>query len=459
MSTYQTARGMRDLLPPEAAAFDALGAVFFARARRYGYPRLVTPLVEDREVFLRSAGVTSDTAGKEMYDVVLHGEPGLALRPEGTAPVARAYLQHGLHRVPQPVRLSYWEPMFRGQRPQKLRFRQFWQWGLENFGAPEAAADVEIIEFTAGLLAEVGLTDVTLKLNTIGGSASRATVKAALTAYFTVHRDALDQDCKDRLETNVLRIFDCKNPADREIAKGAPRVRDLVSDEDRVHFAEVTDGLERLGVRYELDDQLARGFDYYTRTVFEFILTDPAFTQAGEIAVAAGGRYDGLVRTMGGPEVPGVGVAGGVDVLYFALVQQGVAVEQRIDADVYILSGDPADGADRTQLATPLREAGFSVAVDYSKRSLEKQLESAVKHGARVAVIRGTEESRGGKVIVRDLVAKQQRVTRLAAVVTEVGRHVPKRPRPRLIDEPGAAGETPYLVAPVEAPDPREAGS
>jgi len=449
MSTYQTARGMRDLLPSEAAGFDALAGVFLARAKRYGYPRLVTPLVEDREVFLRSAGATSDAAGKEMYDVLLHGEAGLALRPEGTAPVARAYLQHGLHRAPQPVRLAYWEPMFRGQRPQKLRFRQFWQWGLECFGAPEAAADIEIIEFTAGLFAEVALTGVVLKLNTIGSSEARPRVKEELTAYFSGHRDALDQECRDRLETNVLRIFDCKNPRDREIAKGAPRVRDLVSDEDRAHFAEVTAGLERLGVRYEIDEQLVRGLDYYTRTVFEFILTDPEFTGAGEIAVAAGGRYDGLVRTMGGPDVPGVGVAGGVDVLYFALAQQGVAMGQRVDADVYILSGEPADGADRTQLAIPLREAGFSVAVDYSKRSLERQLESASKHGAKVAVIRGTAESRGGKVIVRDLVAKEQRVTRLAAVVTEVGRHVPRRPRPRVVDEPGAAGETPFLAGPA----------
>jgi histidyl-tRNA synthetase len=449
MATYQTARGMRDLLPAEAAGFDALAGVFFARAKRYGYPRLVTPLVEDREVFLRSAGATSDAAGREMYEVILHGESGLALRPEGTAPVARAYLQHGLHRAPQPVRLAYWEPMFRGQRPQKLRFRQFWQWGLECFGASEAPADVEIIEFTAGLLAESGLTDVVLKLNTIGSTAARAGVKAALTAYFSDHRDALDDDCRERLGSNVLRIFDCKNPADRQLAKGAPRLRDLVSAEDRAHFAEVTEGLERLGVRFEIDEQLVRGLDYYTRTVFEFILTDPAFTQAGEIAVAAGGRYDGLVRTLGGPDVPGVGVAGGVDVLYFALAQQGVAMEQGTGADIYILSGDPDDGADRTQLATPLREAGFSVAVDYSKRSLDKQLESAVKHGAKVVVIRGTEESRGGKVIVRDLVAKEQRITRLAAVVTEVGRHVRKRERPRLIDEPGAAGETPFLTGPA----------
>ena len=448
MPTYQAPRGMRDLLPEEATGFDRLFSVVMARARRYGYPRIVTPIAEDREVFLRSAGATSDTAGKEMYDVVLHGQEGLALRPEGTAPVVRAYLEHALHLVPQPVRFSYWDPMFRGQRPQKLRYRQFWQWGLELFGAGEPAADIEIIEFTNGLLAEVGLTDYVLKVNTIGDTASRPTVKAALVDYFSTYRDELDDDCKQRLEGSVLRIFDCKNPNDRRIAEGAPKIRELVSDEDRAHFATVTDGLERLGIRYEIDDRKVRGFDYYTRTVFEFILTDLEFTQAGDISVAGGGRYDALVRTMGGPDRPGIGVAGGVDVLYFALKKQGVKIDESVTPDVYVLSADPDDGADRIQLATPLREAGFRVAIDYSKRSLDKQLESAVKHGAKVAVIRGTEESRGGKVIVRDLVAKEQRVTKLAAVVVEVGRHVPKRPRPRLIDEPGAAGEGLFLADP-----------
>src|SRR5438874_3630522 len=189
MPTYQAPRGMRDLLPAEAAGFDRIFDVVMARARRYGYARIVTPIAEDRDVFLRTSGQSSDAAGKEMYEVSLHGQGGLGLRPEGTASVARAYLEHGLHRAPQPVRLSYWEPMFRGQRPQKLRYRQFWQWGLELFGAGEPAADIEIIEFTHGLLADVGLTDQILKVNTIGDSASRATVKAALVAYFTKYRD------------------------------------------------------------------------------------------------------------------------------------------------------------------------------------------------------------------------------------------------------------------------------
>lgn len=435
MPTHQSPRGMRDLLPDEAAAFDALQRVVQARAERCGYPRISTPIVEDAQVFLRTVGETSDVVSKEMFEVSLHGTGGLVLRPEGTAPVTRAYLERGLHRAPQPQRFFYFEAMFRGQRPQLLRYRQFWQWGLECYGAAEPGADLEQIEFTAGLLAEVGLTGYVLKVNTVGETSAQPRIRQALRDYFERYRDQLDADCKVRLDSNVLRIFDCKDPHDREIAAAAPKLRDLVSAADKVHFAAVSDGLDRLGIAYQIDESLARGFDYYTRTVFEFHLTNPEFTKAGDIAVAGGGRYDGLVRTMGGPETPGVGIAGGVDVLYAALKQEGVRVGQRTEADVYVLSGEQGDGADRLQLAGPLRAAGFTVAIDYSDRSLDKQLESAAKHGARVAVIRGTPEARGGNVIVRDLEKKEQRVTRLAAVVTEVGRHVMKRERPKLTGE------------------------
>ncbi len=437
MPQFQAPRGMRDLLPGEAAAFSRIAQVVAARAERYGYLRIETPTVEDGQVFLRTAGGSSEAAGKEMYDVFLHGEGGLALRPEGTAPIARAYLQHGLHRAPQPVRLLYVERFYRGQRPQLLRYREFRQWGLECFGAPEPAADVEIVTFTNGLLQELGLTDVVLRINTIGDTSSRAKVEEALRAYFAKYETELDDDCRQRLRTSVLRIFDCKVPRDREIASGAPRVRDLVSADDQRHFGVVLEGLDRLGVRYELDDTLVRGFDYYTRTVFEFILTDPEFTKAGRISVAGGGRYDGLVRTMGGPDVAGTGVAGGLDVLHAALVKQGVALGDEPAADVYVVSGQADDAADRIQLAEPLRDAGFSVAVDHTSRPLDRQLESAVKHGAKIAVIRGTDEARGGNVIVRQLAKREQRVTRLAAVVAELRRHVPQRAKPPLVPPSG----------------------
>jgi histidyl-tRNA synthetase len=209
-------------------------------------------------------------------------------------------------------------------------------------------------------------------------------------------------------------------------------MKTMLCDDDKRHFAEVQDGLTRLGIAHKVVDTLVRGLDYYTRTVSEFILTDPEYRRAGDIAVAAGGRYDGLVRRMGGPDLPGTGIAGGADVLYHALKQQGVTLAEEPKADVYVVSAQPDDVADRTQLANPLRDAGFTVAIDYSARPLDRQLESAIKHGARVAVIRGTEEARGGHVIVRDLTKKEQRVTRLAAVVVEVGRHVPKHPRPTI---------------------------
>jgi histidyl-tRNA synthetase len=453
---YQAPRGTRDLLPEEAAAMDSLQAVVQARALRYGYPRIGTPILESRDVFVKGVGEGSDIVGYEMYEVGQAGEGGLTLRPEGTAAVTRALLENGLHKSPQPIRFFYWEPMFRGQRPQLLRFRQFWQWGLECYGASEPAADIEIIDFTNGLFAEVGLTDFELEINTIGDEACQAKLKSVLTEYFSKRREALSPRSQRRLETNVLRILDSKEPQDREIVASAPRLKDILCDEDKRHFAEVLDGLTRLGIAYKVVETLVRGLDYYTRTVSEFVLTDPEYRKSGDIAVAAGGRYDGLVRRMGGPDMTGTGIAGGVEVLYFALKTQGVKVADEPKADVYVVSAQPDDIVDRTQVANPLREKGFTVAIDYSARSLERQLESAIKHGARVAVIRGTPEARGGNLIVRDLMKKEQRVTKLAAVVTEVGRHVDPRPRPRLWQppanpdehEPGAAGEAPFLTDP-----------
>ncbi len=386
MRTFQAPRGTRDLLPEEAAAMDTLQAVAQARALRYGYPRISTPIIENRDVFVKGVGEGSDIVGYEMYEVGQRGEGGLTLRPEGTAAVVRALLENGLHKSPQPIRFFYWEPMFRGQRPQLLRFRQFWQWGLECYGAPEAAADVEIIDFANGLFAEVGFTAFELEINTIGDEPCQVKLKSVLSEYFSKHREALSPQSQRRLETNVLRVLDSKEPQDREIIAGAPKLGDILCDEDKKHFADVQAGLTRLGIAYKVVETLVRGLDYYTRTVSEFILTDPEYRKSGDIAVAAGGRYDGLVKRMGGPDLSGTGIAGGVEVLYYALRKQGVTMAQEPKPDVYVVSGQPDDVADRTQVANPLRDAGFTVAIDYSARSLDKQLESAVKHGARVTL-------------------------------------------------------------------------
>ena len=445
---------MRDLLPEEAAAFDALQAVVQARALRYGYARIVTPVVEEKRVFIKTSGESSDIVSKEMYEVRLAGQGELTLRPEATPAIARAFLGAGLHKAARPQRFFAYEPMFRGQRPQKLRYRQFWQWDLECFGADEAAVDAEIIEFTHGFFTEVGLRDFEIRLNTIGDAKCRANVRDTLRAYFTEHRAKLSPTSQHRVDTNVLRVLDSKEPQDRPIVEGAPKILDLLCEEDRTHFAAVQDGLSALGVPFRVVPTLVRGLDYYTRTVVEFVLTSPEYEG---ISVAGGGRYDGLFSTMGAEDLPGTGIAGGVDVLYYALKQQGAPVPADPKADVYVISDMPDDVINRMQLAAGLRGAGFTVAVDYSAKSLDRQRESAVKHGAKVLIIAGTPESRGGHVVVRDLQAKQERKTRLAAVVTEVGRHVKPRAIPTLWQPPAdPAGAADPSAQPGEAPDPRD---
>src|SRR5256712_8188278 len=352
MSRFQAPRGMRDLPPELAAAFDVAAASIAGRAVRYGYARLEPPAIEDTQVFVRSSGETGDGRSKEMDQAMLHGEGGLALRPEGTAPVARAYLEHGMHRLPQPVRLFYLEAMWRGQRPQLGRWRQFWQWGLECFGSGDPWADVEILEFSDSYFRERGLTEFELELNTIGDWTCRPKIKDALRAYFEPHRGDLSEDSRRRLDTNVLRILDSKDERDREIAAGAPRIYDLLCEEDRAHFDAVRGGLERLGVAYAVNGNLVRGLDYYTRTVCEFILTNEKF-RGRRLSVAGGGRYDGLVDTLGGPSTPGVGIAGGVDVLLLALEAQQAVPAAATDPQGYVISNQPDDGADRLQLPTP----------------------------------------------------------------------------------------------------------
>jgi histidyl-tRNA synthetase len=435
---------MRDLLPQEAAGFDALQAVVQARALRYGYPRIVTPVVEERRVFVKTSGESSDVVSKEMYEVRLGGEGDLALRPEATPAIARAFLAAGRHKTPRPQRFFAYEPMFRGQRPQKLRFRQFWQWDVECFGSDEASVDVEMIEFTHGFFTEVGLRGYEIQLNTIGDSKCRANVRDTLRAYFTQHLGELSPTSQRRVETNVLRVLDSKEAQDRPIVDRAPQILDLLCEEDRAHFTAVQDGLTGLGIPFKVVPTLVRGLDYYTRTVVEFILTDP---EHEGIAVAGGGRYDGLFATMGAEDMPGTGIAGGMDVLYYALLKEGTTPAADPKPQVYVISEMPDDVINRMRLAAPLRAEGFSVSVDYSKRALDKQLESAVKHGARIVIIAGTEEARGGNVIVRDLQKKEQRKTRLAAVVTEVKRHISPSLIPRL------GGEVPPGPNPQENDD------
>lgn len=407
MPAIRAPRGTRDRLPEDAPAWSRVEAVAADLASRYGFERIDTPLYEATELFVRGLGEGSDAVAKEMFRVggaagSDEEEPAWALRPEPTAGIVRAYLEHGLHVRPGPLRVWMLGSMFRYNRPQAGRFRQFTQWDVEVIGDPGPAVDAELVELAARFCAQVGV-DVAIHLNSIGDETCRPGYRAALVEYFTRHRDALGQDGRRRLDTNPLRILD-DTTLDADLAAGAPKSVDHLCDACRAHFAGVTGLLDRLGVGYQLDHRLVRGLDYYTRTTFEVF---PSGRSGSQDALAGGGRYDGLVELLGGPPTAGIGFGVGLDRVVLATVQLGVPGDPA-PALVAVVGTQPDDVAERLLVAGALREAGLRVRPDGSDRKLGRQLESAAKLGARWAVIVGEELTRGA-VVLRDLADGSQR--------------------------------------------------
>jgi len=401
-------RGIQDRLPEDAAAWARAEAVAADLASRYGFERIDTPLFESTELFVRGLGEGSDAVAKEMFRVggaagSDEEEPAWALRPEPTAGIVRAYLEHGMHVRPGPLRVWMLGPMFRYDRPQAGRYRQFTQWDVEVIGDSGPAVDAELIELAARYCAQVGLDDVTIHLNSIGDAVCRPGYRAALVEYFSPHRDALGDDGRRRLETNPLRVLDDRT-LDRGLAADAPKSVDHLCDACRAHFAGVTGLLDRLGIVYQLDHRLVRGLDYYTRTAFELF---PSGRSGSQDALAGGGRYDGLVELLGGPPTPGIGFGLGLDRVVLAMAQRGVPGEP-MPALVAVVGIQPDDVAERLLVASALREAGLRVRPDGSDRKLGRQLEAAAKVGARWAVIVGEELTRGA-VVLRDLADGSQR--------------------------------------------------
>ncbi|MCA1572156.1 MAG: histidine--tRNA ligase [Chloroflexi bacterium] len=401
--TMSAPRGTRDLLPQETPAWDRVEAVARDLSRRYAFERIDTPLFERFELFARGLGESSDAVEKEMFRVA--GAKGSdeeaapwALRPEPTAGIVRAFIEHGMHVRPGPLRLALIGPMFRYDRPQAGRYRQFSQWDVEVIGDPGPAVDAELIELGHRFYAEVGLTDVVARVNSIGDAACRPAYREALIGYFSAHEERLGEDSRRRLRVNPLRVLDDKElPAD--LAADAPRGIDHLCDACRDHFAGVRALLDELGVRHELDHRLVRGLDYYTRTAFEFYV---AGREGQQQALGGGGRYDGLVELLGGRPAPGIGFGLGLDRTILAMGEQGVVLPLRAPLVAVVGIGD--DHARRLRIAGALRDAGVAVRPDGSTRKLGKQLESAAKAGARWAVIVGEEEA----LALKDLATGEQ---------------------------------------------------
>lgn len=411
-------RGTRDLLPEDGAAWSRAEELARDLSRRYAFDRIETPLFERIELFRRGLGESSDAVEKEMF--LVSGAAGSeeeraewALRPEPTAGIVRAFVEHGLQVRPGPLRVWMLGPMFRYDRPQAGRYRQFTQWDVEVIGDAGPMVDAELIELAQRYFAELGISDTVAYLNSIGDATCRPAYRAALVAYFSAHQDRLTDDSRRRLELNPLRVLDDKE-LDPALAADAPRSIDHLCDACRAHFDAVRALLDAAGVRYELDHRLVRGLDYYTRTTFEVFV---AGRRGQQQALAGGGRYDGLAELLGGRPTPGIGFGLGIDRSLLAAAEQGVA-EPAPEPLVAVVSSQPDDPAARLSAATALRAAGLRVRADSSARKLGRQLESAAKVGARWAVIIGGE---GPKVVLRDLAAHEQRELALDEVAAAIG--------------------------------------
>ena len=393
-------RGMKDIFGDEARAFDFLVDTATDLLRRYGYQPIRLPVVEKTELFVRSIGEVTDIVEKEMYTFEDRNGDLLALRPEGTAGCVRAVVEHGLIGRGQTQKLYYVGPMFRRERPQKGRYRQFHQLGVETFGIETPDIDAELIALSARLWEALGLEGLTLEINTLGNLHARARYREVLVDYFRANYDALDEDSKRRLETNPLRILDAKNPDMRALIEAAPKLMDYLDEADREHFDAVLGYLDTLGIAYEVNPNLVRGLDYYNRTVFEWTTT----ALGAQGTVCAGGRYDGLVAQIGGKPTPAVGFAMGIERL-MALVLDQQLLPYHSQADVYLLAVGEAAQRPAFALAEQLREAlpTLKVQLNTGGGSFKSQFKKADKSGAAYALILGEEEVARRQVGVKPL--------------------------------------------------------
>jgi histidyl-tRNA synthetase len=420
MPSYRAPRGTRDLLPTETATWTRLERLAEDLATRYGYRRIETPLFEQTEVFERGVGAVTDIVEKELFRIAPRTDEAesWALRPEPTAGIVRAYVQHGMQTWPQPVKLAQVGPMFRYDRPQAGRYRQFWQFDIEAIGDPGPAIDAEVIELGMRVYRDAGLTGVEILLNSIGDAACRPAYIEELRTYYEGHLAALPTLERDRLGRNPLRLLDSKDPAMAAVNAFAPRITDRLCDACADHFAAVRSHLEALGLSYRLEAGLVRGLDYYTRTAFEFYV---AGREGQQQALGGGGRYDGLVELLGGRPTPAIGFGIGLDRLILALAEAGIGTPSEITPAAVVVGADPDDTRARLRIATDLRAAGLPARAELGRRKLGKQLEAAVRDGAHFAVIVG-DELTNGDVGLRDLAAGSQKLVPLVDLAREVER-------------------------------------
>ena len=410
----QKPKGTQDILPQESAKWQYVEGFARETFKKYNYAEIRTPIFEHYEVISRSVGDTTDIVTKEMYDFYDKGDRHITLRPEGTAPVVRSYVENKLFapEVQKPSKVYYIGPMFRYERPQAGRLRQFHQIGVECFGSSNPATDVETIAMADQFFKEIGIESVVLHLNTLGSTASRTAYRQALIDYLLPMKDQLSKDSQRRLEENPLRVLDSKEKEDKQAVENAPSILDYLDEESQAHFDAVRAMLDGLGIAYVIDTNMVRGLDYYNHTIFEFVTE----VDGNELTVCAGGRYDGLVEYFGGPATPGFGFGMGLERLLLILDKQGVELPVEASLDVYVaVLGSEAEVAS-LELVQALRRQGFIAERDYLGRKLKAQFKSADVFGAKTIIALGGSEVESGQITVKNNQTRQEVTTSIEEV-------------------------------------------
>jgi len=401
---YQAVRGTSDILPAEQPYWRYVEQVITDISRLYGYQRIDTPVFEDTSLFSRSTGDFTDIVQKEMYTFDDRGGNSLTLKPEGTPPVCRAFTQHGLHNLPQPVKLYYICPIFRYDRPQAGRYRQHYQFGFEAIGDADPALDAEVIDMAWQFYKSLGLVRISLQINSIGCKRCRPDYLTVLREYYAGHADKLCADCRTRLERNPLRLLDCKQPSCQKIAESAPKNASYLCPECAEHFNKLQEYLKILGIPFEPNHRLVRGLDYYTRTVFEIQPEE----EGAQNTLGGGGRYDDLIEELGGKPTPALGFAAGIERMILSLKKEGVAVPTPPGLQVLIAYLGGAAREEAIKLAASLRQAGISAVTTTGGKSLRAQMRQANSLDVRYAVIIGEDEVKAGTATLRDMANARQ---------------------------------------------------
>ncbi|MDD6005365.1 MAG: histidine--tRNA ligase [Firmicutes bacterium] len=401
---YQTVKGTYDILSEDYRKFEMVNTLFKHFLDLYGYEIMKTPVFEYTGVFSKEND-TSDMVTKEMYTFSMNGKDSLTLRPEGTAGIIRSFVQNKMYSKELPVKLAYIEEMFRHERPQKGRQRQFTQLGVENIGDKNPMIDAEVIALGYFFVKTLGLKSIKVCINTLGDATSRLKYKEALKTYFDEYRDQLCYDCQNRLDKNPLRILDCKIDHDLECVKNAPKMHDYLTEESAAYFKKVLEYLDALEIPYTIDNNLVRGLDYYTDTVFEVVSTHEV--SGSQSTIFGGGRYDNLVKEMGGPEISGIGFAIGEERLIILAEAEGVFDEYKPYVDAYVI--DMTKGsAYALKIANDLRMNSYTTEINYYDRSMKSQFKSSDRKGARFVVIIGEDEMNKNTVMLKDTRTREQ---------------------------------------------------